>query len=118
MPFARRPVTVCSYRLPVSQAALGLTLATWSVQATLAQAGRRQLTVSVVPQYGDAIMDAESDGFPGLVASEISADAEAAALTEQFMMTVRHAHQTFHSGQNPVLFATRVWLVTLSQRHV
>lgn len=42
-------------------------------------------------QYGDAIMDAESDGFPGLVASEISADAEAAALTEQFAVTVRHA---------------------------
>ena len=71
-----------------------LTLATWAVQATLAAAGRRQLTVSVVPQYGDAIMDAESDGFPGLIASEISADAEAAALMEQFTMTVRHAGQT------------------------
>lgn len=56
----------------------------------MAAVGRRQLTVSVVPQYGDAIMDAESDGFPGLIASEISADAEAAALTEQFTLTVRH----------------------------
>ena len=55
----------------------------------MAAAGRRQLTVSVVPQYGDAIMDAENDGFPGLVASEISGDAEAAALVEQFSMTVR-----------------------------
>jgi hypothetical protein len=34
-------------------------------------------------------MDAENDGFPGLVASEISGDAEAAALVEQFSMTVR-----------------------------
>lgn len=59
-------------------------------QTTLAAVGRRQLTVSVVPQYGEAIMDAESDGFPGLIASEISADAEASALTEQFTLTVRH----------------------------
>jgi hypothetical protein len=69
---------------------LELTLASLPAQATVAAAGRRQLTVSVVPQYGDAIMDAESDGFPGLIASEISADTEAAALTEQFAMTVRH----------------------------
>ena len=60
------------------------------MQATVAAAGRRQLTVSVVPEYGNAIMDAESDGFPGLIASEISEDPEAAALTEQFAMTVRH----------------------------
>lgn len=59
------------------------------LQATINAAGRRQLTVSVVPKYGDAIMDAENDGFPGLIASEISGDTEAAALVEQFTMTVR-----------------------------
>ena len=64
------------------------------LQATISAAGRRQLTVSVVPKYGDAIMDAENDGFPGLIASEISADSEAAALVEQFTMTVRHSCKT------------------------
>ena len=53
-------------------------------------AGRRQLTVSVVPKYGDAIMDGDSDGFPGLIASEIAADDEAAALVEQFVATVSY----------------------------
>ena len=56
----------------------------------MAVAGRRQLTVSVVPKYGDAIMDGDSDGFPGLIASEIAADDEAAALVEQFVATVSY----------------------------
>ena len=47
------------------------------------------LTVSVVPDYANAIMDAERDGFKGLSDHEIVADPEAAALAQQFALTVR-----------------------------
>ena len=48
---------------------------------------RRMLTVSVVPDYANAIMDAERDGFKGLSDHEIVADPEAAALAQQFAVT-------------------------------
>lgn len=56
---------------------------------------RRALSVSVVPRYAEAIMDGDSDGFPGMSSSEIASDTEAAALAEQFSLTVRrscHSH--------------------------
>ena len=40
-------------------------------------------------------MDGDSDGFPGMSSSEIASDTEAAALAEQFSLTVRgscHSH--------------------------
>ena len=57
------------------------------------------LTVSVVPDYASAIMDAEQDGFKGLNVQEIKSDAVAAALAQQFAVTVRHSASQVFSGK-------------------